>query len=328
MKKYLTNGSSAAETLKKAFGLSEENILPVNDLLSFGPLTEFSDIEYWIELREQYWFGVWKLCGLTPMPIKDLRRDFYLYHAELESADEINIVVGTSLGDQMMLAFLVMFFQAFKYDFSKVFITQLSHCNKSGVHLQNPALAKPDNMLELGDRFQLSNSQRDLLYKTWHVVSASSPEDYLNFIKVESNELPFLIPALRALVNRYPDKQSGLSLWQKHILAITAEHQPNTARIVGGVLAEAIVTLDLIGDTSVLAEIKKMGLSSNQSKLLKLNKDYEGIKDTNTEITALGKQVLNGELNLIDLIKIDDWIGGVHLTNETPFYWVREQSQY
>ncbi len=321
---HITNGSSAAEVVKKAFELTKNDILPVNDLLSFGPLGGFTTIEEWVGLREGYWGNIWKLCGLAPMGMSEFRRDFYFSYPELDNANRIDIWVGTSLGDQITLSFLVMFFDNINLDFSKVYVHQLSICRKENFKLPNPGLVKSENLPNSGDVFQLSYNQKELLKKSWSVVSSNSPDNYLDFIAKDQSELPFLIPALRTLVNRYPDKQTGLSVWQKHILEITYTYQPNTARIVGGVLGESIDGLDLIGDTSVLAEIKKMGLSSNKHQLVKLNEDFLGLRETKVEITELGLAVLKGQENLIDLIGVDDWIGGVHLTDENRFYEVRE----
>jgi hypothetical protein len=78
-----------------------------------------------------------------------------------------------------------------------------------------------------------------------------------------------------------------------------------------------------LGDSSFWAILNDM--LSSTPPLLKLSEGTEVTsqitQNQKLSITAAGKAVLANELNWLDIMPVDRWIGGVHLTQDRLWCW-------
>jgi hypothetical protein len=97
--------------------------------------------------------------------------------------------------------------------------------------------------------------------------------------------------------------ENGLNIIENTILTAINNENLNEVDIFKYVWSQ----LDTygLGDLQIIKYIEKL----NKAKLLERHK--------NISITELGKEVLIGRKNYLDIALYDFWIGGVHLTNET-----------
>ncbi|MCX4027668.1 DUF1835 domain-containing protein [Endozoicomonas sp. SM1973] len=310
---HITNGTSAAGVLKQALGISKSEFLVVNDVLSCGPLQAITSIDDWMSYRQAYWNDVQKLCGIEPLVMQGFDRDLYVAYEELQSSDRIDVWVGTALSDQVMLCFLVFLFEHLGIDFSRVFIHQFSKVEGVKYEIHGLGMLNHEKVLSADTSYQLTDC--------WYALVSSTPELYIKFIQEDKKDLPFLVCALKYLVYRYPNKQTGLSIWDESILRNTLKAGPKAAKIIGFTLSDAMDGCDLTGDLYQFTIMKKLGNENLNQPLLSLNRQDGDMRETRVDLTEIGKQVLNGELNAIELNGINEWVCGVHLNSLDNTLW-------
>lgn len=320
---HITNGSSAAGSLRSALDIAKEDFFIVHDVLSCGPLKSFVGMKDWREIRINYWDHIQTLCGRTPLSHNALERDLYRYYEELTHAKVIHIWLGTSLSDQTMLCFLAFLLGHLKIDFERVNVHQLSKRVDNGHEIQSIGQLSPEKIVENDTYFKLSKKSAAPLIECWDVLTAPNPGRYLQFIKADQKGFPFLVRALKQLINRYPDHQTGLTIWEEAILRNTDDHGPEVSRVIGYTLANGFDNGDLTGDLYLFATLKKLANPKLSRRLLKLNRLDGDMRNTTAELTLEGKHVLEGVLNAIELNGIDDWVYGVHVSSEMEKYWYR-----
>ncbi|MDE1461208.1 DUF1835 domain-containing protein [Spartinivicinus poritis] len=321
---HITNGTSAAGVLKQALGISKSEFLVVNDVLSCGPLKAIISIDDWISYRQAYWNDVHKLCGIEPFEMYEFDRDLYVGYEELKSSDRIDVWVGTALSDQIMLCFLTFLFERLGIDFSSVFIHQFSKVKGIKYEIHGLGMLNHEKVLSADSSYQLTDSSIKILTDCWHALVSPTPDLYIEFIQEDKKELPFLVRALKYLVYRYPDKQTGLSTWDESILRNTLKTGPQATKVIGFTLGYDMDGCDLTGDSYQFAIMKKLGNENLNQPLLSLNRQDGGMRETTVEMTEIGKQILNGERNAIELNGIDEWVCGVHLNSLDNKVWQRQ----
>jgi hypothetical protein len=165
-------------------------------------------------------------------------------------------------------------------------------------------------------RAAVTAPQRALARVAWNAVRAASPAELWRRARRDSPALPFLGPALRRLLEEYPDAR-GLSRTEAQILSAAAEKP--------GKLGELFVRCNeqeaapYLVDTAFAAFC--LDLAGEPHSLLQLSGPAGPRRlDQLVRLTALGRKVVAGAANRIELRGIDRWIGGVHLTGGAPRY--------
>ncbi|MCW8877468.1 MAG: DUF1835 domain-containing protein [Kangiellaceae bacterium] len=323
MELHITNGSSAAGLLKETFQLSGDELLTVNDLLCCGPLTLQNDLNQWIKMRENYWGRILELCSIKPFPMSDLPRDFYFNYEELKEAEKVHIWLGTSLGDQMMQAFVIDFCSREAIDLSKIIVHQFHMHRQKQFEIAGVALLSPLEIKDHGSEMLLSESLIEELKSFWQAITSPTPERLVHLNQQNIEALPFLVRASCRLESRFPDRQSGLSVWEEKILTYVDQHGPKAASIIGHILGDSRYDLDLVGDLYLFALIKKLADPKLQAPLLELNSFDKEMHDTEVTVTETGAKVLSGESNMVELNGIDRHVGGISLSSDKSRVWYR-----
>src|SRR5205814_8733446 len=144
-----------------------------------------------------------------------------------------------------------------------------------------------------------------------------------------SPQLPFLAPALQRLLEELPAAADGLSGTERRALqAIAAEARSPQSAFVAAQRLEDAPSLGAAWFYRALA-----ALGRGRGRLVEPQDgeplpappplgDGHAFARLSLRLTAEGEQVLRGESDRVDLLGVDRWIGGPHVTPETAWRWV------
>jgi len=137
--------------------------------------------------------------------------------------------------------------------------------------------------------------------------------------------LPFLAPALRRLLEELPAAADGLSRTERSALqTIDAGARTPPASFVA---SQRLEETPFLGDTWYYRTLAALGRGAN--RLLETGDGAplppppplgDGLQFARLQLrlTPNGERVLAGEADRVELLGVDRWIGGTHVTPETP----------
>jgi DNA-binding transcriptional MerR regulator len=162
----------------------------------------------------------------------------------------------------------------------------------------------------------------------WAAVQAPEPTALNEWATRESAELPFLAPALRRLLEELPAPSDGLSGTERRGLQVVAAGActPPAAFVAAQRLEED----PFIGDSWFYRSLSALG--QGKTRLLETEAgtalppppplgDSRPFARLQLRLTATGEQTLRGEADRVELLGIDRWIGGTHVTPDNTWRW-------
>ncbi|HJZ61143.1 MAG TPA: MerR family transcriptional regulator [Miltoncostaeaceae bacterium] len=162
----------------------------------------------------------------------------------------------------------------------------------------------------------------------WSAFRAPDPTALAGWATRETPELPFLAPALRRLLDELPAPGDGLSGTERRALAAIAggARTPPAAFVAAQRLEEA----PFLGDTWFHRSLAALGQGSN--RLVETDAgdplppppplgDNQLFARLPLRLTSHGERVLRGEADRVELLGIDRWIGGTHVTPGDDWRW-------
>ncbi|GEM_PF-5864181 len=322
----ILHGTAAAALFQKAFEIPEEEILIFNDVLSYGALKTYTDIKSWKTFREKSWHT---LDPYSQRVFHEIARDFYTNFNDFKSADSYNLWIGTGLGDQLLLAFIIHLIIYHELDIQKLSVYQFETIKRKHFDIEawGIALLHAEEIKNHPTPYTLTDKQIAVAKGAWEAVTSPTPKKYLKHLHGDINHLFLLTKALGFLFLRYPDIKTGLPYWDKVLLESAQKHHPKCARIIGDVLGyefHAKYNLDTVGDDYLFSRLKNLGKPSLKKPLIKTNAFNLPMRETKIDILPNAKKVLSGEINMIQENGIDDWVCGVHLNSSSGGVWVRD----
>jgi redox-sensitive transcriptional activator SoxR len=158
----------------------------------------------------------------------------------------------------------------------------------------------------------------------WEAFRASDPGALARWADEGMPELPLLAPALQRLLEELPGPGDGLSGTERRALqAIEAgADTPGTAFLAAQELEEA----PFQGDTWFYRALTELGRGAN--RLVESHAgdelppapplgDGQVFPTLRLRLTRQGERVLRGEADRVELLGVDRWLGGTHVTPET-----------
>jgi hypothetical protein len=144
----------------------------------------------------------------------------------------------------------------------------------------------------------------------WAAVRAPEPVALAEWAARDTPELPFLAPALRRFLEELPAPADGLSGTERRALQVVAEgaDTPGAAFVAAQRLEEA----PFLGDTWFYRALAALG--QGEARLL----EADGGR---LRLTAAGERTLRGEADRVELLGIDRWVGGTHVTPGSLWRW-------
>ena len=162
----------------------------------------------------------------------------------------------------------------------------------------------------------------------WAALRAPAPTALADWATRECAELPFLAPALRRLLEELPAPADGLSGTERRALRAVAggAHSPPAAFVGVQRLEEA----PFLGDSWFYRALSALG--QGRTRLLETDdgtplppppplSDSQHFARLELRLTATGERTLRGEADRVELLGIDRWIGGTHVTPANTWRW-------
>ena len=172
----------------------------------------------------------------------------------------------------------------------------------------------------LCQNFEITDKQLDFLRSAYNAFIHPTPEQLLEICNRENPPLPELQKSLKTYLKIYPDRKTGLNVFDRALLTQCRETPLKSARIVGGALVYGeYEDRFAIGDAYLFNRLVKLSQLHSQHPLIHLDGTVESNRNmlsTEVKITDLGKAVLAGDENQIVLNGIEEQIGGVRLSSK------------
>jgi hypothetical protein len=162
----------------------------------------------------------------------------------------------------------------------------------------------------------------------WAALRAPEPTELAAWATRESTELPFLAPALRRLLEELPAPTDGLSGTERRALRAVAAgaHSPPVAFVAAQRLEEAA----FLGDFWFYRALSALG--QGETRLIETVDggplpappplgDGRRFAALQLRLTETGRHALAGEADRVELLGIDRWLGGTHVTPDNTWRW-------
>jgi hypothetical protein len=161
----------------------------------------------------------------------------------------------------------------------------------------------------------------DAAARAWSAFCAPDPASITVLAAQDDPHLPFLAPALRRLLDELPSPADGLSRTERLALeTIAAGARTAPAAFVA---AQRLEDAPFLGDTWFFRTLSALGQGEN--RLVEGDaaalppppplSDGQAYSRLELRVTAAGERVLRGEANRVELLGLDRWVGGTHVTN-------------
>jgi redox-sensitive transcriptional activator SoxR len=305
---HVTNGESAGNTLRQT--TLGGAVLPWQDVLHEGPVRAVPRRRLLAERAAFLSKWGWGSKGAILSSLE--RRDRQLVDA-LRSGTHVVLWFEHDLYDQLQL------------------LDALTLARETGVV---PELLVVDSFLgpltadELEGLWPLRHAATpetlDHAAAVWDAFRAPDPRDLARYVKEDRPDLPFVAPALERLLEELPAPGDGLSGTERRALkAIEAGARTPIAAFVA---AQKLEDAAFLGDAWFFRTLTELGrlLETADGHALPPPpplSDGHVFARLSLRLTRDGERVLRGELDRVELLGIDRWLGGTHVTPQSLWRW-------
>jgi hypothetical protein len=317
---HVTNGESAGNTLRQtALGGA---VLPWQDALHEGPVPALARQEL-LRARARFLAG----CGWGREP------------ALLSSLERRDRRLLESLRDGLHV---VLWFEHDLYDQLQLLdVLALAHADAAAPELivigsfpGRPSFAGlgelTANELETlwPSRRAAAPAALQAATSAWAALRAPEPTALAEWATRDTAQLPYLGPALRRWLEELPAPADGLSGTERRALqAVAAGAETPPAAFVA---AQRLEDAPFLGDAWFYRALSALG--QGKARLLETADgtplppppplgDSRPFARVQLRLTAIGERTLRGEADRVELLGIDRWIGGTHITPGTTWRW-------
>lgn len=304
----ITNGGSAVEIMEKADIAGV--FLPWEDVLHDGPVPDNRSFEELSKIRAEF---IIKRNWGTP---ENIRKIFIERDNKLRSLGKYEKVIlwfEHDLYDQLQILQILDWFNSNQTNGIKLSII----CTERYLGMLSP------NEMKGLVKFEepITEIHLKLASKAWSAFRSSSPEKWHGLVNTDTSVLPFLEGAIIRMLEEYPNCSNGLSRTAQQALKIISEGEKYPQKIFGRY--QESEDRKFLGDSSFWVILQDF--LESQPPLLNLS---EGEKltvpidpDQELTITPIGREVLAAKRSWLEIVEIDRWIGGVHLTKNNLWCW-------
>jgi hypothetical protein len=155
----------------------------------------------------------------------------------------------------------------------------------------------------------------ELAREAWRAFTAPTPRDVPEVARTASPELRFLGEAFARLMQEYPSRMDGLSLTERRTLMVVDDRPETVLHVFRDVNAREL--RPFLGDVTFFTIVRRLAVAPHP--LLVVNGDPgQDLGGKSVRLTEVGREVLAGLADNLQLNGIDRWIGGVHLAGTEP----------
>ncbi len=315
---HITNGDGAGNILKASTVAGD--VLPWRDTMHQGPFPAGLDLDQLSALRARFFADP----GLDRSKIE---RDFQQRDNRLRASatdDRVVLWFEHDLLDQLQVLQLLDWFA--DADLGETRLDLICIDRFPGIEsFRGLGQLNPGQMASLYDqRRPVTREQLDLAQAGWAAFRSADPNDLFSFIHGDLAPLPFLQTALSRHLEEYPSVRTGLTRTERQILELVAGGVSAPGKIFSeNMELEAAL---FIGDWTTFRHIAT--LCADEAPLLSCAPygkfllpphhqiPPETFRSQRLQLTETGKRLLAGEIDAFNLIKRDEWLGGVHLRSD------------
>ena len=168
----------------------------------------------------------------------------------------------------------------------------------------------------------------DAAANAWAAFQATEPTALAEWATRGTVALPFLGAALRRLLEELPAPRDGLSGTERRALqAVDAGARTPPAAFAA---AQRLEDAPFLGDAWFYRSLSALG--QGDARLVESDdgaplppppplSDGRQFAALTLRLTATGERVLRGEADRVELLGVDRWVGGTHVTRENPWRW-------
>lgn len=304
----ITNGDSAVEIMKEADIAGV--FLAWQDVLHDGPVPGNLSFEELSKVRAE--FIIKRNWGTS----ENIRKSFIERDNELRSFGKYEKIIlwfEHDLYDQLQILQILDWFHLNQTNSLKLSII----CTERYL-----GMLTPDEMKGLV-QFEEPITERHLKLSStaWSAFRSSSPKQWHDLLNTDTSVLPFLEGAIIRMLEEYPNCSNGLSRTAQQALKIISEGEKHPGKVFSR--NQESEDRKFLGDSSFwvilqeLLESKPPLLSLSEGEKLALPSD----PDQELFITPIGREVLADKRNWLEIMALERWLGGVHLTPENSWCW-------
>lgn len=299
MKKILNiaNGDVAIGIMKKA-NISGE-FLAWRDFLHEGAVPPNLSLEELSRIRtifiEKQGFG----------ELETIHQSFKARDNKLKSSNEYDKVIlwfEHDLYDQLQLIQLLAWFE--EHPLESTILSLI--CIDS--YLGETEIYQVQNLLLYEEA--VSHQQLLLAKEAWNAFRSPTPQAWFKLLNKDTSTLSFLKDAIHRMLEEYPNSHNGLSRTEHQALFCIAqgEHQPQKIFTA----CQNAEERKFMGDV-IFGKILEDFIAF---KLINAQKNNQDLR-----ITVLGRMVLQGDKNWLQIKPIKRWIGGVYIHKNNLWCW-------
>jgi hypothetical protein len=148
--------------------------------------------------------------------------------------------------------------------------------------------------------------------RAWEAVRRADPRGVEGVRLDPPPTRPFLAAALRRLLEELPDVDDGLSRTERQLLELLDDGPLLTGALF--VASQDLEEAPFHGDTWILRTLA--GLTP-----------LVALTEGSAELTDAGRRVLSGDVDRVELLGIDRWVGGTHLEGDAVWRWDADASE-
>jgi hypothetical protein len=176
-------------------------------------------------------------------------------------------------------------------------------------------------------RRPVTTSQTNVARRAWAAFTSPEPTAFAQLLTDDTRALRFLDGAVRRQLQEYPAVSNGLPRTEREILTIletSGPMRPDDLFSAEQRREERVY----MGDASFWWRVEALGAGPHPLVSLDVAPRVDHLPDGKVAITPVGRDILAGKKDWIDLAGFDRWLGGVHL--KTPgliWRWSEESGQ-
>lgn len=311
----------------RELGVDPNRILMLSENLSFGPVISTLG-STWMESRREFLNGfLGRIFDTSDLPV-----DYQTLSAslsKLNDADQIIFWAGPSLDEQLIFVWTVAVLMHLKVERSKLRYLLVTHDSHYCSPISSLNSLSQDGFIRAHHAGGLPLDEQDfeILGHAWQALCASEPRQIMRYRKQFPPRLSLVLDRICRLERRYPFLKTGLNAFDSRVLQICARCGPRAVSIAAEYVCNDHDDFDYPNDSVFHGRLLKLASADLKFPLLELEGDITRFSSFTVKLTEVGKAVLVGEANHVELNGIDEWIGGVHLQSSSGLVWFYDPEQ-
>jgi hypothetical protein len=291
---HVTNGASAGNSLQHTS--LEGTVLVWSDLFAEGPLAPVQPAAELRALRSRFWAE--SGAGVEAALAAEMERRDEVFAAAMTAGRHVVVWLEHDLLDQLQLVHILATVVALGHDYGNVELIVVGEV-EGHPHFRGLGELQPEGLEALWPRrVPLRAEAAELAARAWAAAAAPDPTALTALTRTDTSALPLLAPALRRWLEELPDTAAGLALSERQILELLADGPRTRHELFLAHMERETVLFN--GDAWFFDRIAGVGPLVTGTERV--------------EITDLGRRVLAGELDRVEVAGLDRWLGGTHLT--------------